>query len=690
MWGRRFLKMGQKPTGREVERVQITELFHPGSIAIGEEAVSYEAAIHTMVGLMDAGNTLNDAAAYERDVLSREREGSTCVGNGVGIPHAKSSAVAALGLSAITLAEPGLPCHDAPGGPVRLMFLIAAPDSDAGGELLHIQVLAQLAGLLLDMDFCDALCAAATPEAFLALIAAREGEQAAAAPSAPPPPERPQTPEPASNTAQPPPAKPLPPDEPRPFHLLAVTACPAGLAHTYLAAAALKSAAEKAGISIKVETNGASGVQNELTAADIAAADCIIAATDKSVAMDRFIGKPVLEVGTGSAVRSAAGLVSKALRGRVPVYEGMLGHRSAQHRLKSLVPDFYRHLMNGISHMLPFVTGGGILVALSLLLDRLGAPASICALLFRLGDTALQLIYPILSGYIASSIGVLSALMPGVLGGFLAMNGMTIADSYQWVPSGFWGALLAGGLAGMTLRLLRRLGKKVPDDLDHLKTALLYPVVGLLVVGIAMMAVINPPMGQFNLWLDQIFDSLHGTSRVLLCLVMAGLMATDYGGPLNKAAYLSGTLALLGGQDDIMAAVMLGGMVPPIGVALACWLFPHKFSVSEHHTIPQNLLLGASFITEGALPFALKDPLRIIPASCLGSAVAGGISILLDCGCPAPHGGLFLLPVLTNPVGFIVALAAGSFVMALLVGVTKPSLSRLAPDPAPDPERPTD
>lgn len=685
--------------------MQIAAMLQENSIALQQSVQSYDDAIHTLVGLMANSGNLLDANAYEIHVLERERQGSTCVGDGIGIPHAKSSAVGTTGLAAMTLAEPGLDCG-APGGPIRLLFLIAAPTATDNGAMLHIQVLAQLAGLLMDKAFSEKLRAAATPAEFLALIAAQECADAAAAePDAatgaetvpPPPAPLPRGPEtetgpgrqdPAAQSPNPPEvpagegegaATATPPLQQQPaaektYRLLAVTSCPSGLAHTYLAAAALKSSAKKRGVSIKVETNGAAGVRDELSAAEIAAADCIIVGADKSVEMERFLGKPVLQVGVGAAVRNPEALIDKALDGRVPAYTGSKKGYTLRQRLQDFGPDFYRHLMSGVSHMLPFVTGGGLLVALSMLLRQLGAPANVYNIFYNVGTTALQLMYIALSGYIASSIGGLPALMPGALGGYLAETGMSIAAKNQWVSSGFGGALAAGLLAGMTARGITKLCRRMPRDLDHIKNTLIYPAGGLLVVGVAMLVFVNPPMGHFNAWLNTVFVSLRGGSRVMICAVLAALMASDYGGPINKAAYLSGTVALVSGQYDIMAAVMLGGMVPPIGVAVACWLFPAKFTRQEYKSIPQTLLLGASFVTEGALPFALKDPLRVIPAAMLGSGLAGMLGLLFGCACPAPHGGLFLLPVLTNPLGFVAALAGGSVIMALLLGFTKKDL----------------
>lgn len=619
--------------------VQIIELLPQECVAVQQTVATMPEAIHLLVNRLAAGGCLADAAAFETDVLAREQQGATCMGRGLAIPHAKSEAVRRLGLAAITLAPPldvPTPDHES----LRLMFMIAAP-ADAQDQ--HVLALARLATLLMDARFCAELSTVHTAQAFLNRVAAREADLDSTAEAA----------------------------APREKRLLGVTGCPAGLAHTYLAAEALQQSAERHGVAIKVETNGAAKVGDPLTEEDIRAADCIIVAADRSIAMERFEGKRLIQVPVGAAVRNADALIEQALEGRAEVYTGKWKPRRRDHPVRGVAESLYRHTMNGISRMLPFVTGGGLMLALSLLAQQMSAPAWVATLLGRAGDAAFVLMYPILAGFLAVSIGGNAALMPGMLGGYLAELGVTVQAEETWISSGFLGALVAGFAAGLIVRLLVDWGEKLPKTLDHVKASLLYPGIGLLVVGALVIGFINPPLGHFNQWTYGMLHTLTGGSRVVLCAVLGLLMATDYGGPMNKAAYVFGTFALLNEQYDVMAAVMLGGMVPPIGVALASILFPTRFTKGERQLAPENIVLGASFVTEGALPFALRDPLRVIPACCLGSAIAGMMAPILGCGCPAPHGGLFLLPVLHNPGGFLAALTVGALVNALALGLLK-------------------
>ena len=448
-----------------------------------------------------------------------------------------------------------------------------------------------------------------------------------------------------------------------------MTACPTGIAHTYLAAEALQQAAQTRGLTIKVETNGAGGVGNELTEDEIQAADCIIVAVDRSISLARFVGKRLVYTSAGEAVRNADALLEKAVSGKAPIYRG--GHAFRTNDWKELGREYYGHLMSGISHMLPFVVAGGVMLALSMLLQHLGGPANWSTMMTNVGNAALAMMYPILSAFIAYSIADRPGLMPGLMGGYLAQTGMTTATKLSWIPSGFWGGLIAGFAAGLVVRLLNRLFRRIPQDLDHIKTGLLVPLLSLLFVGWLMLMVVNPPLGRFNRWMSLALAKLQGGSRLVLGAVLGALMATDYGGPINKAAYVTGTLAMTNSQYDLMAAVMAGGMIPPLGLALACLLFPTRFTKAERRTVPQNLVMGASFVTEGALPFALRDPLRVVPSCMAGSALAGFLAVLFGCGCPAPHGGLFLLAVIGNPLGFLAALAAGSLLTTLLVGMLK-------------------
>lgn len=624
--------------------MHITDLLQPACVSLRYRADSLQEAVHRLVELMAQAGNLKDAAAFEADVRKREALGGTCVGGGMAIPHAKSEAVDTPALAAITL-DPPLSCATPDGIPLRMMFLIAAP---AQANDLHVQVLAELATLLLDKELCAQLVQADTPEVFCRRIALQE--------------------EPAPPAAPPPPF-----GKPEHWRFVAVTACPTGLAHTYLAAEALQKAAEARGVSLKVETNGAAGVSDELTPADIAGADCIIVAADRAVSTARFVGKRMVSVSAREAIRDPDAVLERAAESCVPVYRGGDGFRAND--WKELARESYRHLMSGISHMLPFVVAGGVLIAFALLFAQLGAPEPFTDMMDTVGRAAFVLMYPVLAAFIAYSIGDLPAFMPGLMGGYLAQLGTTIAPEENWVSSGFWGALVAGFAAGLLIRLLNFVGRRLPPALEQVRTGLLTPVLSLLGVGILMVLLVNPPLGHFNLWLCDLLDSMQGDSRLALGALLGALMATDYGGPINKAAYLTGTLALVNNQYDIMAAVMVGGMVPPIAVALACLLFKNRFTPDEQRTAPQNLLMGASFVTEGALSFALRDPLRVGPACMLGSGLAGFLSVLFDCGCPAPHGGLFLIALIHNPAGFLLALAAGSLLGAALLGLLKKPLS---------------
>lgn len=635
--------------------MRITELLDPQRIVLGAKAADKAAAIHTMTGLLSAGNCLRDPVQYEQEVLAREAQGSTGVGGGVAIPHAKSAGVRRPALAAMTLSE-DLEYGSLDGAPVRLLFQIAVPDTDAN---LHVAVLADLARLLMDEDFCTQLLDAKTPEEFLSVISHRETP---AAPDA----------EPAAR-------------EQGPRSVLAVTACPMGVAHTFMAAEALERQAAAMGISIKVETNGADGPRNVLTAEEIDAADCIVVAADRTVDLNRFAGKPVLIVPVAEALRQPEALLQRATSGGVPIMNVNPDDdtffpplSAARDGLRTRGRHVYAHLMNGINHMIPFVTGGGILIALGYFLDRanvgnltFGSGTSLSWLVTEVGQFTFRMMYPIMAGFVASAMAGPTALLPGMMGGYLAYLGMTAGPEAAWISSGFWGAILAGFVSGWIIRGLRKLFSRFPAGLDPLKTTLLYPVLGLTLISLFMVVLINPPLGRFNDWLYQCLESMRGGSRMVLGAVLGGMMAVDFGGPVNKAAYLFGTVTLGAGQERFMAAVMLGGMVPPLGVALASTLFPSRFNKTERHSSMMNYLLSASFITEGALPFALRDPLRVIPSCMAGSALAGALSMLFGCGVPAPHGGLYLLPLAEKPLLFLACLCAGSALTAALLAIMK-------------------
>lgn len=621
--------------------MHITDLLRPGCVSLGCQVATMEEALDRLISLMAQSGNLADEAAFAADVRAREALGGTCVGGGLAIPHAKSAGVRVPGLAALTL-NPPLGCDTPDGQPVRLLFLIAAP---ADANDLHVRVLAELAALLLDKEFCARLMRAQTPEEFCHLVVAQG-----------------QADKPGASTVK----------KAEHWRFVAVTACPTGLAHTYLAAEALQKAAQDRGVRLKVETNGAAGVNQPLTAEDIAGADCVIVAADRTVSTARFVGKRVVSVSATEAIRDPDKVLNRASDSSVPVYRGGDGFRSND--WKELGREAYRHLMNGISHMLPFVVAGGVLIALALLSYQMGLPESLATMLSAVGRAAFVLMYPVLAAFIAYSIAGLPAFMPGLMGGYLAQLGTTLAASDNWVSSGFWGALVAGFAGGLLVRVLSWLGRWLPPALEQVRTSLLIPAFSLLGVGGLMVLLVNPPLGQFNVWLCSWLDGMQGESRLALGALLGLLMATDYGGPVNKAAYLTGTLALVNEQYDIMAAVMVGGMVPPMGVALACLFFNNRFTPAEQRTAPQNLLMGASFVTEGALSFALRDPLRVGPACMLGSGLAGFLTVLLRCGCPAPHGGLFLIAVMQNPLGFLLSLAAGSALTAVLLGILKKPL----------------
>lgn len=512
--------------------MRIANYLRPDCVALRQRADSLTGAVQQMVTLLNGTDNLTDTAVFAADVRARLALGGVCVGNGLAIPHAKSTAVRQLQLAALTL-DPPLPCDTPDGKPLDLLVMIAAP---AEANDLHVQVLAELATLFLDTDFCACLRESETPEAFCRAISAREEQDAQEPPSAP-------------SDAAPGTAKPG-------YQLLAVTACPTGIAHTYLAAEALQQAAQARGLTLKVETNGAAGVNDELTDDEIQAAECVIVAVDRSIPLARFVGKRLVYASAGDAVRDADRLLEKAVSGKAPVYRG--GHAFRTSDWKELGREYYGHLMSGISHMLPFVVAGGVMLALSLLLQHLFGRSDITTMMTNVGNAAFRMMYPVLAAFIAYSIADRPGFMPGLMGGYLAQLGTTTAPRLGWISSGFWGAIVAGFAAGLAVRLLNYLFRRIPQELDHIKTGLLVPLLSLLFVGALMVMAINPPLGRFNAWLSIQLDGMQGGSRLVLGTLLGGMMATDYGGPINKAAYVSGTLALVDQQYDLMAAVMAG------------------------------------------------------------------------------------------------------------------------------------
>ncbi len=634
--------------------MKITDLLGKQSILLGASASGKQDAVSQLVRLMTASGNVADAQMYEQAVLAREAQSSTGVGEGIAIPHAKTAAVTAPGLAAMTVPA-GVEYDSLDGAPVDLLFLIAAP---AGGENAHLDLLSRLSTLLMDENFHKDLLAAQDAEAFLKVI---DRAEASAFPEE----------KPAEETSA-------------AYDVLAVTACPTGIAHTYMAAEALTKAAQKSGVRLKVETNGSGGVKNPLTAQDIAQAKAVIVAADKAVETARFDGKKVLFVKVADGIHRPAELLEQALRGDAAVYHAAEADKSAQFAggpQDSALRKIYKYLMNGVSHMLPFVIGGGILIALSFLFDgahagtpQFGTGNPLSSFLNQVGGLAFGMMFPILAGYIAAAIADRPALMPGMVGGLLAKTGFSLSLPQElWQPSGFLGALAAGFLAGYLMLALRKAASRLPASLEGIKPVLIYPFFGILGIGALMVFVVNPPMAWLNTGMNEFLAGMSTGSKVLLGFVLGGMMSVDFGGPINKTAYVFGTAALASQQYEIMASVMAGGMVPPLAIALSTLFFKNRYTQAERQTTAGNFVMGLSFITEGAIPFAAADPLRVIPACAVGAAVAGALSMWLGCGSPAPHGGIFVAGVMTHAWGFLAALAAGSFTgMALLAVLKKP------------------
>ena len=627
--------------------MKIADLLAKESIDLQAKVGSKAEALEHLVTLMAKSGKLADEAEYKRCVLAREEEGSTGIGEGIAIPHAKTNAVKAPGLAAMIVSE-GVDFASLDDQPAKLFFLIAAPDTE---DNVHLDVLSRLSTLLMDEEFTTALYAAKSPKEFLGIIDKFEADKLA---------------EEAEEAAEAPVAERL---------VLAVTACPTGIAHTYMAAEALQNMAEKMGVTMKVETNGSGGVKNKLTAEEIAAAEGIIVACDKNVPVERFAGKPVIFVKVADGINKPKELIEAILEGKAAIYEGKSEEKQseAEPTKESTGRQIYKHLMNGVSHMLPFVIGGGILIALAFLLDmefagtaKFGSGTPAAAFFKNVGGMAFSMMMPILAGYIAMSIGERPGLMLGIVGGFLAASG----------GSGFFGALFAGFIGGYLVLALRKLFSALPDSLEGLKPVLLYPVCGLVLMGVLMTYVINPPTAAFNNWLAATLASMSTVSKVLLGFILGGMMSIDFGGPINKAAYVFGTASLAAADGSavssaIMASVMVGGMVPPLAISLSTMLFKNKYTARERQSGITNVIMGMSFITEGAIPFAASDPLRVIPCCALGSAIAGALSQYFGCSVPAPHGGVFVFGVVQNWPMYFAALLVGSVVAAVLLGFLK-------------------
>ncbi len=631
--------------------MRITELLDKRSIRINGAPKSKNEALDQMVELMAKSGKINDLEAYRQEVYRREEEGTTGVGEGIAIPHGKGAFVDKPGLAAMVVKD-GVDYDSLDGEPVHLIFLIAAPNTK---DNVHLDVLSKLSVLLMDEDFSRALQNAKSPEEFMKIVDEADQE-------APDLDEKLKADEATSEDQ---------------FRILAVTACPTGIAHTYMAAEGLEKAAKAKGCFIKVETRGSGGAKNVLTAEEIKNADCIIVAADTKVPMDRFNGKKLIEVQVSDGISKANKLVEQAMSGNVPVYTASENAEVSEKKAGgSKGHQIYMQLMNGVSHMLPFVVGGGILIALAFLIDGLcvdmtsltaearqsfGSITPVAATLKSIGGLAFGFMLPVLAGFIAMSIADRPGLAVGFVGGAIAANG----------KSGFLGALVAGFLAGYLILLLKKLFEKLPEALEKIAPVLLYPVFGILIVGLVMTFVVEPPIGALNTALNTALTNMSGSSKVLLGIIVAGMMAVDMGGPFNKAAYVFGTASIAAGNYGIMAAVMIGGMVPPCAIALASLLFKDKFTKTERESAPTNFIMGLAFITEGAIPFAASDPLHVIPACVIGSGLAGALSMAFNCTLMAPHGGIFVFPVVGNPLMYLVALVAGTVVGALMLGVLK-------------------
>ncbi|MGN1201778.1 MAG: fructose-specific PTS transporter subunit EIIC [Eubacterium sp.] len=635
--------------------MRIIDLLKKDAIKLNTAVSSKDGVIDELIALHKNAGNLADAAEYKAAILAREAQGTTAIGEGIAVPHAKSDSVKTPGLSAMTVPS-GIDYNAPDGKPSDIFFMIAAP---LDGNL-HLEILSRLMVMLMEPEFCDDLRNAKTADEFLSIIDKKESEK---------------YPDESRNT-----------DERKSgYRILAVTACPTGIAHTYMAAEALEKAGARLGYSVKAETNGSGGAKNVLTKKEIEECDGIIIAADKNVRMARFDGKPVFKTSVSNGINKPEELINRIIEGKAAVYradsEQNIGIDDDNEK-EGVGRRTYKHLMNGVSHMLPFVVGGGVLIALGFLIDTLAGNANvggdfgytnpIASVVFWIGKAAFAFMLPILAGYISQSIADRPGLLPGIVGGYLATTGATLSapTGDDSAVSGFLGALLAGFIAGWLVNLLKKAFNWLPKSMDGIKPVFIYPLLGTLVIGVFMLA-INPFVGYLNIGLSNGLSSLGETSKILLSIVLAAMMATDMGGPFNKAAYVFGTAAIADGNGWIMAAVMIGGMIPPIAIALSTTFNKRKWTDEEIKNGPVNYLMGLCFITEGAIPYAASDPLRVIPSCMVGSAVAGAVTSLFSCSCPAPHGGIFVFAVVDNPLGYLIALAAGSAAGALMLAVLK-------------------
>ena len=633
--------------------MRITELLDKRSILLDGAPESKTEALDQVVELMVKSGKINDQEAYRRQVYAREEESTTGIGEGIAIPHGKCDAVTKPGLAAMVVKD-GVDFDSLDGEPVTLIFLIAAPNTK---DNVHLDVLSKLSVLMMDEEFSENLRNAKSVEEFLSIIDQADDEKESID-------------ERLSDTGV---------ADAGQVKILAVTSCPTGIAHTYMAAEGIEKAAKERNCFVKIETRGSGGAKNVLTAKEIEEADCIIVAADAQVPMDRFDGKKVIECQVSDGISKAGELLDRAMKGDAPVYHASAGAKAAASSSKTgggVGHQIYTQLMNGVSHMLPFVVGGGILIAIAFLIDGLcvdmnaldvaergnfGTITPVAAWFKNLGGVAFGFKPPVLAGFIAMAIGDRPALALGFVGGMIASGG----------KSGFLGALVAGFAAGYIIILLRKACDKLPDFLEKIAPVLIYPLVGILLMGLLMSFIVEPLMGGINTALNNGLTSMGGTSKVILGLILGGMMGIDLGGPFNKAAYVFGTAAIAAGNYDIMAAVMIGGMTPPCAIALATLLFKKKFTKEERESGPTNFIMGLAFITEGAIPFAASDPLHVLPACIIGSGAAGALSMLFNCTLMAPHGGIFVFPVVGNPLMYVAALVVGTLISTLLLGVLK-------------------
>lgn len=639
----------------------IRDLLAAESINLNGTPAGKTEALNQCIDLMEKSGKIADVEKYRKGVFAREEEGTTGIGMGIAIPHCKSDAVIKAGLAAMVVKD-GVDFESLDGTPAKIIFLIAAPNTE---DNVHLQVLSKLSVMLMDEQFTNSLINAGSVDEFLNIIdsAEKAKDEKEAAKEAK-----------AKESVE------VKKDD---VFIVAVTACPTGIAHTYMAAEAIEKKAKELGYQVKVETRGSGGAKNVLTDDEIAKAAGVIVACDTNVPTDRFDGKKVIECQVSDGINKAEELIKRIAAGDAPVFKAS-GKKEASHSSvggkESIGHKIYKHLMNGVSHMLPFVVGGGILIAIAFLIDgfsvdlnslpadqraNFGTITQAAAMFKGIGGTAFGFMLPILAGFIAMSIADRPGLAVGFVGGSIAANG----------TSGFLGALVAGFVAGYIVLLLKKVFSKLPESLDGVKPVLLYPLLGIFLVGVIMQFVVEPPIGALNTAINNGLNGLNGASAVVLGILLGGMMSVDMGGPVNKAAYVFGTASIAAGNYNIMAAVMIGGMVPPIAIALATIFFKNKFTAEERKAGPTNFIMGLSFITEGAIPFAASDPLHVLPACVVGSAVAGGLSMAFGCTLMAPHGGIFVVPTIGNPLMYLVALVIGAFIACGLLGLLKKKVS---------------